>query len=157
MTSSASKEWKACLRRRGFRRYRCCCCTGAARSGTCAPQAFPQDIQHRTVFVSGQVGCLSSVTMTHTTNRQTIRLPRRIGFFGDWIIQQVSPIKGRGGMDGGKQVSETDCLCFVFVLGARQRGTAVKNLMMWLVLVRGGIMQRIIKKQRKKKTEETRL
>lgn len=60
-------------------------------------------------------------------------------------------------MDGGKQVSETDCLCFVFVLGARQRGTAVKNLMMWLVLVRGGIMQRIIIKKKKKTEEETRL
>lgn len=46
---SASTEWKACLRRRGFRRYRCCCCTRATRSGTCAPPAFPQDIQHRTV------------------------------------------------------------------------------------------------------------
>jgi hypothetical protein len=49
LTSWANKEWKACLRRRGFRRYRCCCCTGATRSGTCAPRASPQDIQHRTV------------------------------------------------------------------------------------------------------------
>ena len=145
MTSSASKEWKACLRRRGFRRYRCCCCTGAVRSGTCAPPAFPQDIQHRTVVVPKFVpGFRHEDTRRYRRSGYqenwsglTIR-DCSSGFFFFFPPQQVSPIKGRGGMDGGKQVSETDCVflfffvLFLFCLGARQR-TAVKNLMMRLV------------------------
>lgn len=115
LTSWANKEWKACLRRRGFRRYRCCCCTGATRSGTCAPRASPQDIQHRTVarhpklvvVVVVVVDCRQRGNDTHTrrSGGRAIRLPswRNWKFFFCFPTQQVGPIKGReaGWIGGG--------------------------------------------------------